>query len=307
MSIADKITKLQTDVNNAYSSIGNKGGTIPINKNTENLASAIDTITGGGSGTPIYTVTFDSNGGSAVASQQIVEGYTAKEPDAPTKDTYKLSHWELNGVEYDFETPVTSDITLIAIWRELYTQIEYIQSTGTQYIDTGVNGDAIGTFEIKFNPLSSHAHTYEQYFGGDIENNTTPRIFKYTGSGEDQNKVVAYWYNGQSYVREALFSAENKAHILKVTNADIYVDETKICSYEAGSWGSNNYYCFTTSDSTNIASAKLYYLKMYSDNVLVRDFIPVLDESNVACLFDKVSRTYFYNIGTGTFTAGQVL
>ena len=61
MSVADKLTKLSTDITNAYNSIEDKGGTIPTNKNTENLASAIETITGGG-GVTAYTVTFDSNG-----------------------------------------------------------------------------------------------------------------------------------------------------------------------------------------------------------------------------------------------------
>ena len=122
MSIADKLSKLQTDVTNAYSSIESKGGTIPANKNTQNLASAIDTITGGG-GTTAYTVTFNSNGGSAVASQQIVEGYTAVEPSNPTKAGYGFNCWTLNGVQYDFSTPVTQNITLVASWEEILTQL----------------------------------------------------------------------------------------------------------------------------------------------------------------------------------------
>lgn len=49
MSIADKLIKLENDIGNAYNSISLKGGEIPANKNTENLASAIGSITGGGS------------------------------------------------------------------------------------------------------------------------------------------------------------------------------------------------------------------------------------------------------------------
>ena len=37
MAISDKLTKLSTDITNAYNSIQEKGGTIPTNKNTENL------------------------------------------------------------------------------------------------------------------------------------------------------------------------------------------------------------------------------------------------------------------------------
>lgn len=44
MAIADRLTKLTTDITNAYASIENKGGTIPANKNTNNLSTAIDSI-----------------------------------------------------------------------------------------------------------------------------------------------------------------------------------------------------------------------------------------------------------------------
>lgn len=49
MSIASNLTKLETDITNAYNAINTKGGTIPSNKNTENLSTAINSISGGGS------------------------------------------------------------------------------------------------------------------------------------------------------------------------------------------------------------------------------------------------------------------
>lgn len=62
MAIADKLTKLTTDITNAYTAIDNKGGTIPANKNTDNLASAIGSISTGT--TPIGTkqVSITQNG-----------------------------------------------------------------------------------------------------------------------------------------------------------------------------------------------------------------------------------------------------
>ena len=44
MAISDRLNKLTTDITNAYTSIENKGGTIPANKNTNNLPTAIDSI-----------------------------------------------------------------------------------------------------------------------------------------------------------------------------------------------------------------------------------------------------------------------
>ena len=49
MAISDKLTKLSTDITNAYSTINTKGGTIPANKNTDNLSTAINSIPSGDS------------------------------------------------------------------------------------------------------------------------------------------------------------------------------------------------------------------------------------------------------------------
>lgn len=120
MSISEKLTKLNTDIVNAYNSIQIKNGTIPKNKNTENLANAIESI----ESVATYTVTFNSDGGSTVEEQIIVNGQVAKEPDAPTKTNFIFVCWLSNGEPFDFDTPITSDITLVAKWY--LQQVNYL-------------------------------------------------------------------------------------------------------------------------------------------------------------------------------------
>ena len=62
-----------------------------------------------------YKVTFDSNGGSSVKSQEVTD--KATRPTNPTKSGYKFVEWQLNGTKYEFDTPVTSDIELKALWE----------------------------------------------------------------------------------------------------------------------------------------------------------------------------------------------
>ncbi|MGI6787514.1 MAG: InlB B-repeat-containing protein [Acholeplasmataceae bacterium] len=71
--------------------------------------------------TVTFTVTFDSQGGTAVPSQTVESGKTATEPNAPEKDGFTFGHWFLdNEAEaYVFSTPVTADITLKATWNEV--------------------------------------------------------------------------------------------------------------------------------------------------------------------------------------------
>ena len=71
-----------------------------------------------------YTITFDSNGGKAVDSQTVKYGGMIEEPAKPTRSGYNFDGWYLNGKLFDFDTFVTSDITLIAKWgREPITPV----------------------------------------------------------------------------------------------------------------------------------------------------------------------------------------
>ena len=65
-----------------------------------------------------YTVTFDTDGGSAVDAQTVAYGEKAKTPADPTKTGYTFAGWELGGNAYDFAASVTEDMTLTAKWKD---------------------------------------------------------------------------------------------------------------------------------------------------------------------------------------------
>ena len=72
---------------------------------------------GSGSAAEAVTGTFDTNGGTAVDSQKIKVGDTLAEPYTQ-HDGWDFDGWYLDGVKYDFNTPVTKNITLKAAWRK---------------------------------------------------------------------------------------------------------------------------------------------------------------------------------------------
>ena len=76
-------------------------------------------VGGGGSGITSYTVTFDSNGGSAVQSQSVTSGGKAVKPTDPSKEGFAFAGWYLDKettTEYDFSKLITGNITLYAKW-----------------------------------------------------------------------------------------------------------------------------------------------------------------------------------------------
>lgn len=72
----------------------------------------------------MYTVTFDTQGGSAVPAQTVESGSRATAPASPTKEGFAFKAWNLNGAAYDFSSPVTRSITLVATWTAVQPGIE---------------------------------------------------------------------------------------------------------------------------------------------------------------------------------------
>ena len=108
-----------------------------------------------------YTITFNSNGGSSVAKQTVVEGSTVKKPANPTKSGYTFVSWQLNGKDYNFSTKVTGNITLVAKWEKIpdtYTIkfIKYDQFSPTGTIQVFKNG--VGP--IEFSELLNSSGNY---------------------------------------------------------------------------------------------------------------------------------------------------
>jgi uncharacterized repeat protein (TIGR02543 family) len=71
----------------------------------------------------IYTVKFDLNGGDSapIDPQAVMTGFKVPEPADPSRTGYTFTGWYLDGQEFDFNTPITSNITLVAHWKALQT------------------------------------------------------------------------------------------------------------------------------------------------------------------------------------------
>lgn len=140
--------------------------------------------------TEVYTVTFDSYGGTPVPPAQEVEyGLTATEPAAPEKTGYTFDGWYLGDEEYDFSAAVEQNITLTAKWHVTphniyaYARLNsYVAPLTTSEFDTPVTLNeatlsrlglgsynslgyiSIGSFTFDAMPL-----TDGMYFGEDAE------------------------------------------------------------------------------------------------------------------------------------------
>ena len=65
-----------------------------------------------------FLITFDTDGGNTILTQLVNKNNTVIKPENPVKNGYEFVEWQLNGKTYQFDTPVTSNLTLKAIWLE---------------------------------------------------------------------------------------------------------------------------------------------------------------------------------------------
>ena len=87
-----------------------------------------------------HTVSFDTKGGSLVASQEVDHGSVAKKPETnPTKAGFVFMGWKETGQEnqtayYDFNTKIIADKTLVAIWEKAVQKIRENDPVGQEFI-----------------------------------------------------------------------------------------------------------------------------------------------------------------------------
>lgn len=190
-----------------------------------------------------------------------------------------------------------------------YTQLEYIESSGTQYINTDVS--APNGFKAILDWMFTD-------FSGD--NNKTvlgseDRASPWACNWLQKRGESAYkWHLGaySEYLSSTAVSVNTQydidmstikgASYLKIDGDSIITDTN------SNSRSSNSIYIFATNKAGTAgdpSSARLYSCKIIKDDETVRNYITAKRNSDgVVGLYDLISKTFFTNAGTGTFTAG---
>lgn len=245
------------------------------------------------------TVTFNTNGGTTIPSEQVVVGQKISAPSTPSKANYVFDDWYLNGEPFDFSRPIVDDITLVAGW-ETYEVLEYIESTGTQYIDTGVipNQDTKVEMEVMFNDVTSAECLW---CARGTSNANSFVMFKLQTNFRCDYNTTLGTINSFTIV-------ENTKYKVCMDKNKAYVDDDLLYTHEEATFTSPSsltlmmsYVASPTNNQSNFGHFKMYSCKIYDNGVLVRNFAPIKTEKGAVGLLDQVNNLAYYNAGTGTF------
>ena len=134
-----------------------------------------------------HEVTFDSNGGSSVDTQEILHGEKVTEPNDPIRPGYTFEGWTYNGSPWVFYGySVSEDITLTANWKAIDYTVTFKNEDGVvlEAQEKVHYGDSViyhGNIPVKPNPVDHYIYTFNGW-DVDISNITgdTIAIAQYT-------------------------------------------------------------------------------------------------------------------------------
>ena len=188
-----------------------------------------------------------------------------------------------------------------------YTELEYIESDGTQYIDTGFIPNTDYTHKIVFNMLNTG--TGGEYLCG---TNTT---YGRSGNVKAYDSKIVGIYAGTT----SAIDISNSGALLQTTTpntlvmnlksnaaSEVFLNGTDISSGQVVPVTSTSklYLFHLQALSTGGAHARIYNDKIYQNGSLIRNFVPAKNSSGIVGMYDTVSGTFFTDAAGGNFTAG---
>ena len=188
--------------------------------------------------------------------------------------------------------------------NHVYRHINYLESTGTQYIDTGFkpNQDTRIQTHIYRN---KYVKSFQFPFGARTSagSNEFEMVFYQSGGGwrDDYGNTDNRGFLGYTEATGDFYINKNKS-VTTINDISIVHNLSSFQSdYNLIIFGTNYNIGFQSGESDLI---KLYSFRVYDNGDVVRDYIPVIDSTERPCLFDKVSKECYYNQGTGEFLYG---
>lgn len=186
------------------------------------------------------------------------------------------------------------------------SQVEYLESNGTQYIDSGIECTSDLSVKFKFmvpsnsnnafcGGISTLASGYFRHHASPFENN----FYWIQANNNSNSSISTSWSRNTWY--EVDIDAVNGTYSINNSSGTF----TPISTLQTTG---NSFGLFGRIGGGSIAlqtrSCKIGYFKLIKNGVLLRDFIPVKFEQ-VGYMYDKISKQLFGNSGTGTFSYGS--
>ena len=184
-----------------------------------------------------------------------------------------------------------------------YTELGYIQSTGTQYIDTGFyhNQNTRVVMEAMMTGATANAWLFE---GRTSSAANAKGVFFYQSGGlqfaADYNNSSSNRYRFTSVALTDRLAIDYDRNKITINNESYTFTETAFQS----PYSLTLFACNTAETIAGYAMMRLYSCQIYDNGELIRDFVPCTNDQGDTGLYDLVNEVFYHNFGSGEFTAG---
>lgn len=239
-----------------------------------------------------------------ISSDGLITGETSTKPVVTTKDVarkIKKGYVGVDGVAKRIKKAyigIGGNVT--------YREVEYIQSSGTQYIDT------------EFKPNQDTRVVLDFHNSGDYSSNSSGLACLFGARHGTKVSAFCIWVGATSYPQYGSVSYNANGSFTTNINDRITYDFNK----NVVTVGVETITCTTATFQTEYnlflldlnqagtpnsrkVSGKLYSCQIYDNGTIVRDYVPVVDPNGVPGMFDRITKHFFANAGTGNFIAGE--
>ncbi len=207
---------------------------------------------------------------------------------------------------------LVEDASGIPHWYEIvtgrlpdgYTELEYIESTGTQWIDTGITPSEVDNIYIRFKNTTTNAG----YLIG--ATNSTGR-YNYVGIHNAFQGYGENWGGGSDYKAFNIPADTTTVHTIEIdlrNTPQFYFDSVLKATqspYETINSTNNLIINANVLGTQNRCSAQYYEVKLSNNGTLIRNLVPALNPDGKIGMYDLVGGRFYENAGTGTFIGGQ--
>lgn len=179
-----------------------------------------------------------------------------------------------------------------------YTRLEYLESTGTQYLDTGCTANQDTTVKTRWQFIE------EPGYAGVIfsQLGDPPRLAALYR--DNLNRSRFDYGNRMNYASGIIYNIGQVYDIEKRGRYN-YVDGVLVCTNQTTEPFESSRIGISAAGSSLSSKFRLYSFEMENDGVMKLNLIPALDHTGAPCMFDLVTRKPFYNAGTGDFVTPQ--
>ena len=197
-----------------------------------------------------------------------------------------------------------------------YSELDYIESTGTQYIDSGYKPSPNTGIYADFQ-FTDIVTTQQRLYG--VTSDSGSNVISYDFYINGSNQFAYSYQDNVGNWRSTGKNIDAYRHIVsfnKNNDKKLYIDDGT--TYSGSIIGSPTYtspynmYIMATYHNNNGAAAgyskfKLYSFQIYESGTLVRNYVPVMRNSdNVLGLYETINNVFYENSGTGSFNSKQM-